>query len=85
MGLLGILAYQKGLEFTGKGAAAGKIPAVLSIWTVFFIFAAATIILFVRTADTTGVTPFNRFEDALSDFARAIGMRLLPKRRTAAA
>jgi len=84
-GLLGILAYQKTLEFIGKGATAGKIPAALSIWAVYFVFAGLTAWLFVRTANTTGITPFNRFEDALSDITRAITMRLSSKRGSATA
>ena len=78
-GRRGRLAYQKGLEFTGKGAAAGKIPAEISIWLVFVIFAALTMWLFARTASTTGHTPFNRFEDALADLSHAISMRLSSK------
>lgn len=85
VGLLGILAYQKGLEFTGKGAAAGKIPAELSIWLVFVIFAGLTMWLFVATSNTTGLTPFNKFEDALAQLGRAISMRLSSKQRKAAA
>jgi lipopolysaccharide export system permease protein len=85
VGLLGILAYQKGLEFTGKGAAAGKIPAELSIWLVFVIFAGLTMWLFVSTSNTTGLTPFNKFEDALAQLGRAISMRLSSKQRKAAA
>jgi lipopolysaccharide export system permease protein len=80
VGLLGILAYQKALEFTAKAAAAGKIPAEISIWLVFVIFSALTMLLFVRTANTTGHTPFNRFEDALGDLGRAISMRFSSKR-----
>lgn len=83
VGLLGILAYQKALEFTGKGATAGKIPAEASIWAAFLFFAVLTAILFVKTANTTGITPFNRFEDALSDFTRAITLRLSSKRGSA--
>jgi hypothetical protein len=85
VGLLGILAYQKGLEFTTKGAAAGKIPAEISIWSVFIIFAALTIMLFYKTANATGVTPFNRFEDWLDTVGRAISMRFSSKRGAAPA
>ncbi len=80
VGLLGILAYQKMLEFTGKGAAAGKIPAALSIWCVFIVFAGLTALLFWRTSRSTGITPFNAFENALADLGRAVTIRLTPRR-----
>jgi lipopolysaccharide export system permease protein len=85
VGLLGILAYQKILEFTGKGAAAGKIPAAVSIWAVYVIFAALTALLFWRTARSTGMTPFNVFENALADLTRSISIRLTAKRAAAGA
>ena len=74
----------RGILVVLEGAAAGKIPAEIAIWSVFIIFAASTAVLFVKTANTTGITPFNRFEDALSEITRAITMRLSSKRGSAA-
>jgi lipopolysaccharide export system permease protein len=85
VGLLGILAYQKMLEFTGKGAAAGKIPAATSIWLVFIAFAALTALLFWSTSRSTGMTPFNKFENLLADITHTISMKLTSKRGTAGA
>ncbi len=85
LGLLGILAYQKLLEFTGKGAAAGNIPAALSIWAVFFVFTALTLLLFWRTSGSTGMTPFNKFENALADIGHQVRLRLTARRAAAEA
>jgi lipopolysaccharide export system permease protein len=85
VGLLGILAYQKTLEFTTKGAAAGKIPAEISIWGVFIVFAVLTWLLFQKTANATGVTPFNKFEEGLLSVMRSISLRLTHKRGPAPA
>ena len=85
VGLLGILAYQKMLEFTGKGAAAGKIPAATSIWLVFIAFALLTTLLFWSTSRSTGMTPFNKFENALADITHTISMKLTSKRGAAGA
>ena len=73
------------LEFTGKGAAAGKIPAAASIWTVFIVFAGLTALLFWRTSKSTGITPFNKFENALAELTRTISIKLTAKRAEAEA
>ena len=85
VGLIGILAYQKALEFTAKGAAAGKIPAEPAVWGVFVLFTVLAILLFVKTANTTGLTPFNKFEDALSSVTRVVTSRFSHKRDAATA
>lgn len=64
-GLVGMLAYQKTIEFGQKVAAVSQLPAGPFLWGSFAIFFGLSAYLFMRTEQAAGQTPFQEFESAI--------------------
>ncbi|MBT5239826.1 MAG: LptF/LptG family permease [Rhodospirillaceae bacterium] len=64
-GLVGMLAYQKTIEFGQKVAAVSQLPAGPFLWGSFAIFFGLSAYLFMRTEQAAGQTPFQEFEVAI--------------------
>jgi lipopolysaccharide export system permease protein len=62
LGLVGLLAYQKTIEFGQKVAAVSHLPAGPFLWGSFAIFFGLSAFLFMRTEQAAGQTPFQQFE-----------------------
>ncbi|MDG2243791.1 MAG: LptF/LptG family permease [Rhodospirillaceae bacterium] len=65
LGLVGMLAYQKTIEFGQKVAAVSQLPAGPFLWGSFAIFFGLSAYLFMRTEQAAGQTPFLDFEEIL--------------------
>lgn len=65
LGLVGMLAYQKTIEFGQKVAAVSQLPAGPFLWGSFAIFFGLSAYLFMRTEQAAGQTPFQEFEAGL--------------------
>jgi lipopolysaccharide export system permease protein len=64
-GLVGMLVYQKTIEFGQKIAAVSQLPAGPFLWGSFAIFFGLSAYLFMRTEQAAGQTPFQEFESAV--------------------
>ncbi len=62
LGLIGLLAYQKTIEFGQKVAAVSQLPAGPFLWGSFAVFFGLSVYFFVRTDQAAGRTPFQEFE-----------------------
>ncbi len=65
LGLIGLLGYQKTIEFGQKVAAVSQLPAGLFLWGSFAIFFGLSAYFFIRTDQAAGQTPFEEFESFL--------------------
>lgn len=65
LGLIGLLAYQKIIEFGQKVAAVSQLPAGPFLWGSFAVFLGLSIYFFNRTDQAAGQTPFQEFESQL--------------------
>lgn len=65
MGLVGLLGYQKSLEFGQKVASISQLPAGPFLWGIFAIFLGLSVYFFKATDQAAGRTPFQDFEKAL--------------------
>ena len=72
VGLVGILGYQKILEFGQKVAAVSQLPAGPFLWGSFAIFFGFSAYLFLLTEQSSGQTPFQMFESWLR---KSIGLK----------
>lgn len=68
VGLIGLLVYQKTLEFGQKVAAVSQLPAGPFLWGSFAVFFGFSAYLFVLTEQSSGQTPFQIFERRLRKF-----------------
>lgn len=80
LGLIGILAYQKTIEFGTKVAAVSQLPAGLFLWGSYAIFFGLSVFLFIKTDQASGQTPFQEFETVLRRRFRAFDFNALLKR-----
>lgn len=62
LGLIGLLAYQKTIEFGQKVAAVSQLPAGPFLWGSFAVFFGLSLYFFSRTDQAAGQTPFQSFE-----------------------
>jgi len=76
IGSIGILAFQKTLEFVSKAAAVDNIPAALSIWSVYVAFALLTVVLFVSTSRDVNIAAFSHIEDITAEYMHRLSVRL---------
>lgn len=65
LGLVSLLAYQKGLEFGQKVAAVSQLPAGPFLWGVFTVFLGLSVYFFTVTDQAAGRTPFQDFEKVI--------------------
>ncbi len=67
-----LFVYHELLKFGERGVAHGPIEPWLGLWAPFVVFAAATALLFYRTAFLAGEPLGVRFLDGLSDRIGAV-------------
>lgn len=65
LGLVALMAYQKGIEFGQKVASVSQLPAGPFLWGIFAVFFGLSAYFFMRTDQAAGRTPFQDFEKAI--------------------
>lgn len=62
LGLVALMAYQKGIEFGQKVASVSQLPAGPFLWGIFAVFFGLSAYFFMRTDQAAGRTPFQDVE-----------------------
>lgn len=73
LGLIALMAYQKGIEFGQKVAAVSQLPAGLFLWGIYAVFFGLSVYFFMRTDQAAGRTPFQDVEKAIRQKLRLKG------------